>query len=102
LCCGIATRGETLQEDHLLSTSTTTTSTVTADTNSIAMIDPTRKPEIVGLECKESALDEETEDEEVKINCVGGVRQGYDGDSDCWDTEDDDNDNDDEQDEEEK
>ena len=91
-----------MQKDHILCTSTTTASTVSADTNSIAMIDPTRKPEAAGLECKESALDEETEDEEVKINCVGGVRRGYDGDSDCWDTEDDDNDNDDEQDDEEK
>ena len=74
------------------------------NTNSVgAMSVPTRQLDVVtGSQRKDSSLDEETEDEEVKINCVGGVRRGYDGDSDFWDTDDDGDDKDSEHEDEEK
>jgi hypothetical protein len=60
-----------------------------------ATIDKKTEPE---LERELGAADEETEDEEVKMNCVGGVR-GY-GDSDCWDSVEEDEEEPDEEDEE--
>ena len=86
---GISTRGESLQKHN---------------TNSVgAMSVSTRQLDVVtGSQRKDSSLDEETEDEEVKINCVGGVRRGYDGDSDFWDTDDDGDDKDSEHEDEEK
>lgn len=47
-------------------------------------IDTAMNPESTDFERKDGAIDEETEDEEVKLNCVGGLRR-Y-AESDDWDS----------------
>lgn len=38
------------------------------------------KDEFIGYEAEQNTIDDETEDEEVKLNCIGGIRGCQDSD----------------------